>query len=156
MAKKKSTPSNVIAQNRRARHNYHVEETLEAGIVLTGTEIKSLRAGQISFVDAFAAVHQQEMWLHHVHINEYAQGNRFNHKPERRRKLLLRKAEILRLEQKVQRQGYTLIPLLFYFKKDWVKVQLGLCKGKKQHDQRQDIAKREAQRQIEQTLKRRR
>lgn len=153
---KGTTKERLIAENRRARHNYTVEETLEVGIQLTGTEVKSLRMGQINFTDAYASVEDGEMWLHSVHIKEYLQGNRFNHDPERPRKLLLHKRQILRLAQEARLEGYTLIPLRFYFQGSWVKVDLGLCKGKKLHDQRQDIAKREAQRQIAQALQRRR
>ncbi|MCB9638574.1 MAG: SsrA-binding protein SmpB [Myxococcales bacterium] len=153
---KGSQKERLIADNRRARHNYTVEDTLEVGIQLTGTEVKSLRAGQITFADAYASIEEGEMWLYNVHIKEYLQGNRFNHNPERPRKLLLHKRQIQRFYQEVRLDGYTLIPLRFYFQGSWVKVALGLCKGKKLHDQRQDIAKREAKRQIEQALNRRR
>ena len=153
---KQNSNHKIIAENRRARHDYHIEETIETGIVLTGTEVKSLRAGQINFKDAYAAVEDGEMWVYSLHIKEYLQGNRFNHDPERPRKLLLHKRQILRLAQQIRLDGYTLIPLELYFSEGWVKVELAVCKGKKQHDQRQDIAKREAQRAIEQALRRRR
>lgn len=151
---KQSSEERVIATNRRAFHDYHVEERWEAGIILTGTEVKSLRAAQITFKDAYVTVENQEMWLHHCHIEEYLQGNRYNHDPDRPRKLLLRAVEIRRCAVAVEQRGYTLIPLRFYFKGPWVKVEIGLCRGKKHHDQRQDIAERDARRDIQRALKR--
>jgi SsrA-binding protein len=142
-----------IAVNRRARHEYHVDETFEVGIVLQGTEVKSIRAGKLNFKDSFATVTDGELWLLNLHIDEYEQGNRFNHLPTRKRKLLMRKREIAKLLGKTRQDGYTLIPLEFYFKKSWVKVKIGLCKGKKLHDKRHDIAKRDAKRQIERAMK---
>jgi len=146
----------LIAKNRRATHDYTVEERYEVGIALQGTEVKSLRAGKLSFKDAFASIVDNELWLMNLHIDEYTQGNRYNHKPTRKRKLLMKKRDILKLLQKTRQEGYTLIPLSMYFRKSWVKIELGLCKGKKHHDQRQDIAKRAAKRQIDRALKRRR
>lgn len=152
--KKKKAGDRTIATNRRAYHDYHVEEKFETGIVLTGTEVKSLRASQMSFKDSYVTVEDGELWLVHCHIEEYLQGNRFNHNPDRPRKLLVHKNEIDRLARIIQQQGYTLIPLTFYFKGPWVKVEVGVCKGKKQHDQRQDIAKRDAKRQMDRAMKR--
>ena len=161
MAKKKKSGAKPgernIAVNRKARHDYHVEDSFEVGIALTGTEVKSLRAGQISFKDSYGSIDENgELWLVNAHIEEYLQGNRYNHNPERPRKLLMRRFEIERLQAQVRQQGYTLIPLRLYFKGPWVKVELGLCKGKKQYDQRRDIAERDAKRQIDQAMKRRR
>jgi SsrA-binding protein len=144
-----------IAINRRALRDYDVEDRYEAGIVLTGTEVKSLRAGHINFKDSYAAIKGSEIWLYSAHIDEYAEGNRYNHDPERPRKLLLHRREINHLANASQRQGYTLIPLRMYFKEQKVKVELGLCRGKRQYDQRQDIAEREAKRQIERAMRRR-
>lgn len=152
--KKKKDGERIIATNRRALHDYHVDERYEAGIALTGTEVKSLRASQINFKDSYAAVKDNELWLFSCHIDEYLQGNRYNHEPERPRKLLLHRREINKLSQAVQQKGYTIIPLKFYFEGSWVKVELGLCRGKKQYDQRQDIAKKDAKRQIERAMKR--
>lgn len=146
----------TIAVNRKARHDYHVESSLEVGVVLQGTEVKSLREGKISFKDAFASVVDGEMWLSNLHIDEYTQGNRFNHEPTRKRKLLLKKREIEKLLGKIRQEGYTLIPLKFYFKKSWVKIELGVCKGKKDYDKRHDIASRDVKRQIDQAMRRRR
>lgn len=151
---KQSSEERTIATNRRAYHDYHVEDKWEAGILLTGTEVKSLRAARITFKDSYVAIENQEMWLFHCHIEEYLHGNRFNHDPERPRKLLLHAHEIRRCAQAVEQRGYTLIPLRFYFKGPWVKVEIGLCRGKKHYDQRQDISEREARRDIERALKR--
>ncbi|HAA54065.1 MAG TPA: SsrA-binding protein [Myxococcales bacterium] len=143
----------IIAVNRRARHDYTVEDTLETGIALLGTEVKSLREGKLSFKDSYAAIEDGELWLLNAHIDEYGPANRFNHEPERRRKLLAQKRQIEKLWGQTRQDGYTLIPLRFYFKGSWVKVEIGICVGKKKHDQRQDIAKREAKRQIARALK---
>lgn len=153
--KKQQNKDQSIAVNRRARRNYEIADSFETGIVLQGTEVKSLRAGQIQFNDAYASVKNGELWLLQTHIEEYLQGNRFNHDPLRPRKLLMHKREILKLHARVARDGYTLIPLKFYFKGSRVKVELGLCRGKKQHDQRQDIAKRDAKREIERAMRKR-
>jgi SsrA-binding protein len=147
----------VVAENRRARHEYFVEETLEAGIALTGTEVKSLRLGRASLQDSFARVENGEVLLYNMHISPYDKGNRFNHDPKRVRRLLLHKAEIRRLIGKTRQRGYTLIPLKLYFNsRGLAKVELALAKGKKLHDRREDIARREAERQIQQSLRRRR
>ncbi len=148
--------SKLIASNRRAHRDYDIEDRFETGIVLQGTEVKSLRDGKIQLKDSYAAFKEGELWLLNSHINEYFPASQFNHDPTRPRKLLMKKRELQKLRAKVQQEGYTLIPLSVYFKKSWVKVELGLCRGKKQYDQRQDIAKKEAQRQIDRALKRRR
>jgi SsrA-binding protein len=138
----------VVASNRKARHDYSILDTYEAGIALTGTEVKSLRAGRASLVDAFAEVKQGEVFLHGVHIPEYTMGTWTNHPPRRVRKLLLRRMEIDKLSGKVKEGGVTLIPLALYFSDGWAKVELGLARGKKSYDKRQDIAKRDADREI--------
>ena len=146
----------VIARNRRAFHDYHVEDTYEAGLVLTGTEVKSLRAGRASLADGFAQITDNEVWLHNVHIPEYVQGTWTNHTPRRIRKLLLHRKEIDRLASKTAEQGLTLIPLSLYFKDGNAKVELGLARGKRAYDKRQALAKRDAAREIDRALKRRR
>jgi len=143
----------VIAENRKARHEYFVEEKYEAGIILTGTEIKSIRAGRVNLKDSYAEVIQGEVWLNQMHISPYEQGNRFNHDPLRKRKLLLNRSEIAKMVGKVQQQGMTLIPLKIYLKQGLAKIELGLCKGKKTYDKREDIAKRDAKRQMERDLR---
>jgi SsrA-binding protein len=144
-----------IAQNRKARHDYHIEDTYEAGIVLTGTEVKSLRAGRASLVDGFAEVHEGEVWLHGVHIPEYAQGTWTNHTARRKRKLLLNRHEIDRIESRVNEKGLTLIPLSLYFKDGRAKVEIALARGKKTWDKRHAIAERQAKRETEVALGRR-
>src|SRR5262245_29320884 len=139
----------VIASNRKARHDYTILDTYEAGVALVGPEVKSLREGRASLVDAFATVDDGEVWLRNVHIPEYVQGTWTNHAPRRTRKLLLHKKEILRLIGKSKEGGLTLVPLSLYFKDGKVKVELALAKGKKAYDKRQDLAKRDAQREIE-------
>jgi SsrA-binding protein len=146
----------VIARNRRAYHDYHIEDTYEAGLVLTGTEVKSLRAGRASLADGFAQISDGEVWLHNVHIPEYVQGTWTNHTPRRIRKLLLHRKEIDRLASKTAEQGLTLIPLSMYFKDGNVKLELGLARGKRTYDKRQDLARRDAAREIDRALKRRR
>jgi SsrA-binding protein len=143
----------IISDNRRARHDYFIEEKVEAGIILTGTEIKSIRAGKVNLKDGFAEVIDGEMWLNSVHISPYEQGNRFNHEPVRRRKLLLHRSEIAKLNSKVQQQGMTLIPLKMYLVRGMAKIELGLCKGKKLFDKRQDIAARDAKRDMDRSLR---
>jgi len=145
----------LIAQNKKAFHDYHIEETLEAGIVLTGTEVKSLRAGRVNLRDSYAAVENGELFLVGVHISPYEQGNIFNHDPLRKRKLLVHAREIRRLYGKVRVAGYTLVPTKFYFKDGRVKVELGLAKGKTTYDKRQTLAKKEAQREMERGLRHR-
>ena len=145
----------VIASNRKARHDYAVLDTYEAGVVLMGTEVKALREGRASLVDGFATIDDGEVWLHGVHIAEYAQGTWTNHAPRRKRKLLLHKAESERLEARTRESGLTLVPLQLYFSGSHVKVELALAKGKRSYDKRQDLAKRDAQREIVRALGRR-
>jgi len=145
----------VIAENRKAFHDYFVEQRYEAGIILTGTEIKSIRAGKVNLKDSYADIQDGEVWLNQMHISPYEQGNRFNHDPLRKRKLLLHKAEIAKLAGKVQQQGMTLIPLKIYLKQGLAKIEVGLCKGKKIYDKREDLAKRDAKRQMERELRER-
>ena len=142
----------LIAQNRRARHDWSVLDTYETGIVLSGTEVKSLRQGKATLTDGFATVDDGEVWLRNVHIPEYAQGTWTNHEPRRSRKLLLHKQEIERLLGKVKESGLSLIPLSMYFSDGKAKVELALARGKKAHDKRQDMAKRDAQREIERAI----
>jgi SsrA-binding protein len=145
----------MIAQNRKARHDYHVEDTWEAGLVLMGTEVKSLRQGRATLVDGFAEVDDHEVWLHGVHIPEYTQGTWTNHASRRRRKLLLNKAEIAKIERKVGDKGYTLVPLQLYFKDGRAKVEIGLARGKKSYDKRHALAERQAEREKQQAIGRR-
>jgi len=149
----KSEGIKVISENRKARHDYHIEETFEAGIVLTGTEVKSLRLGRANLKDSYAGVETGEVFLYNCHISTYDQGNRFNHEPKRKRKLLLHKREINRLIGQTKQKGYTLVPLRLYFSRGLVKIELALAKGKRSFDKREDIAKRDAQRQISRALK---
>jgi SsrA-binding protein len=149
------TGTKTIAQNKKAFHDYFVEESLETGVELVGTEVKSLRQGRVNLKDAWCSVVSGEMLLNGCHISPYDFGNRFNTDPMRVRRLLLHKREINRLYGLVKQQGYSLIPLSLYFKGSRVKVQLGLCKGKKLYDKRADMAKRDAQRDMERALKER-
>ena len=145
----------VVASNRKARHDYAILDSYEAGLALTGTEVKSLRAGRASLVDAFAQVSGGEVYLHGMHIPEYAQGTWTNHEPRRVRKLLLRRVEIDRLVGKLRESGVTLVPLSVYFADGWAKVELGLARGKKSYDKRQDLARRDAEREISRVVGRR-
>ena len=138
----------VIASNRKARHDYTILDTYEAGVVLMGTEVKSLRLGRASLVDSFATVDDGEVWLRGLHIPEYDRGTWTNHEPRRTRKLLLHKSEILRLIGKTKESGLSLVPLSMYFKDGKVKVEIGLGRGKKAYDKRQALAKRDADREI--------
>lgn len=142
----------LIAQNKKARHDYLIEDTWEAGIVLTGTEVKALRAGRASLTDGFAMVTDGEVWLHNVHIPEYAQGTWTNHAPRRVRKLLLHKEQIRKLIGKSKESGHTLIPLSLYFKDGRAKIELALAKGKKTHDKRASIAERDSQREMQRAM----
>lgn len=148
LAGAKGEPIKVVAENRKARHDYFIDETYEAGIALVGTEVKSLRLGKVSLRDSYAVVQNGEVFLHNMHISPYEKGNRFNHDPKRSRKLLLHKQEIKRLLGKTQQRGYTLIPLRVYFKRGKAKVELALARGKKLHDKREEIARRDAQREL--------
>lgn len=145
----------TLARNKKAFHNYHVLETYEAGIVLKGTEVKSIRASQVDIKEAIVRIEGEEAWLVGCHVQPYSHGNITNHEPTRRRKLLLHKKEIARLMGRVQEQGLTLIPLRLYLKNGRIKLEVGLCKGKKLHDKRDAIKKREAGREIERALKQR-
>ena len=151
----KKTDSRIIADNRKARHDYFVIETYEAGLELFGTEVKSLRAGGCNLKDSYCEIDKGEMFALGVHISPYEQGNIFNRDPLRPKKLLLHKAEIMKLTGLVAREGYTLVPLSLYFKGSRVKMALGLCKGKKNYDKREDIARRDADRDIERAMKER-
>ena len=151
----KKTDSRIIADNRKARHDYFVIETYEAGIELFGTEVKSLRAGGCNLKDSYCEIDKGEMFALGVHISPYEQGTIFNREPLRPKKLLLHKAEIMKLTGLVAREGYTLVPLSLYFKGSRVKMALGLCKGKKNYDKREDIARRDADRDIERAMKER-
>jgi len=143
----------VIIENRKARHDYFIEETYEVGISLKGTEVKSLRAGKANLKDSYGQVENGEMYLFNMHISPYEQGNRFNVDPVRTRKLLLHKAEINRLYGKVKQQGLTLVPLKVYFKRGLVKVELALAKGKKLYDKRDAMAERDARRDVDRELR---
>jgi len=143
----------TIVQNRKARHDYFIEETIEAGIELAGTEVKSLRLGKANLRDSYAIIKNGEVFVHGLHISPYNMGNRFNHDPLRVKRLLLHRHEINRLSGLIQRQGLTLIPLSMYFKRGLVKVELALAKGKKLYDKREDIAKKDAMREIDRRLK---
>ena len=145
----------LVAQNRKARYDYHIDDTLEAGLVLVGTEVKSLRAGRATLVDGFAEVEHGEAYLHGVHIPEYTQGTWTNHEPLRVRKLLMHRAEIDKLERRVNERGYTLIPLSLYFKDGRAKVELALARGKKSYDKRHAIAARQADRDAREAVGRR-
>ncbi len=146
----------VVARNRKARHEYHIEDTVEAGIVLQGTEVKSIRAGRVNLKDSFAAVENGEVFLYNMHISPYDKGNRQNHEPERKRKLLLHKREIRKLIGYSKSTGYTLVPLQLYFNEhNLAKIELALARGKKIYDKRRDIADRTAKRQMERALKER-
>ncbi|MDQ1703442.1 MAG: SsrA-binding protein [Frankiaceae bacterium] len=145
----------LIAQNRKARHDYTILDTYEAGVVLSGTEVKSLRAGHASLVDAFAEIKNGELWLQGVHIPEYTQGTWNNHAPRRQRKLLLHRDEIARLVGKTRESGLTIVPLQMYFKDGYAKVEIALARGKKSHDKRQAMAERDAAREINRQVGRR-
>lgn len=151
----RETGRKLIAQNRKARHDYAILDTYEAGVVLTGTEVKSLRLGRASLVDGFATIDDGEVYLRNVHIPEYAEGSWTNHEPRRTRKLLLHKGEILRLIGKTKESGLTLVPLSIYFSAGKVKVELALARGKRSYDKRQDLAQRDADRDIRKAMGRR-
>ena len=151
MAERENTKT--IALNKKARHDYFILESLEVGIELVGTEVKSIRSGGVNLKDSWCSIENGEMWVKQMHISPYEQGNIFNKDPLRERKLLLHKSEINRLFGLVKQQSYTLIPISLYFKGSRVKLQLGLCKGKKLYDKRDDAAKRDAGREIDRALK---
>ncbi len=143
----------VISTNRKARHDYHIEETYEAGIVLTGTEVKSVRNGRVNLKDSYGRVENGEIFLYNMHISPYEQGNRFNHDPLRIRKLLMHKIEIERLAGKINEKGYALVPLKIYLDRGLVKIELGLARGKKLYDKRRDIAERDSKREVERAFR---
>ena len=149
------TGRKMIAQNRKARHDYHIDDTLEAGLVLQGTEVKSLRAGRATLVDGFGEIHNGEAFLHGVHIPEYTEGTWTNHEPRRVRKMLLNRTEIDKWERKVNERGYTIVPLALYFKDGRAKVEIALARGKKTYDKRQSLAAKQADREKQQALGRR-
>ena len=142
----------VVAQNKKARHDYAIEDTYEAGLVLQGTEVKSLRLGRASLVDGFVEIDRHEAWLHGVHLPEYSQGTWTNHAARRKRKLLLNRAEIDKIERRVSEKGLTVVPLSLYFKDGRAKVEIALAKGKKSWDKRASLAERQANREKEQAL----
>jgi SsrA-binding protein len=153
VAKKETPGIKVVATNRRARHDYAIEDAFEAGIVLIGSEIKSIRAGRVNLRDSYATVEEGEVWLHNVHIAPYDPASRFGHEPRRRRKLLLHKRQIARLSSRVQEKGYTLVPLRLYLRDNRAKIELALARGKRQYDKREAIAKREDQRRAQRALR---
>ena len=138
----------IIAQNKKAHFNYSIEDSIECGIALEGTEVKSVKMGNVSFADSFALIENGEVWVQNFHIAEYAFSSVFNHNPDRKKKLLLNREEIKRLQRKVDEKGYTLIPLDFYLKNGRVKLTLGVCKGKKLFDKRADIKERDVKRDL--------
>jgi len=143
----------LICQNRKARHNYAVIDTLECGIMLVGSEVKSLRQGKVSIEEAYGRIKEKEVWLVGCDIQEYVEANRFNHQPKRPRKLLLHRREINKFADKAYQTGFTLVPLRMYFKEGRAKVLLGICKGKKQHDKREDMKKADSQRDIQRAMR---
>jgi SsrA-binding protein len=145
----------VVAQNKKANHEYFIEETYEAGIVLQGTEIKSIRAGKLNLKDSYARIFNGEMYLYNLHISPYEQGNRYNHDPLRTRKLLLHKKQISNLIGVTKEEGYTIVPIKMYLKNGFAKVLIGLGKGKKHYDKRDDLKKKEAKRDIERAFRER-
>ena len=149
MAPDDDSPERLVAQNRRARHDYFILETFEAGLVLSGTEVKSLRLGRASLGEAYATIEGDEAFVHHLHIPPYEQGNRWNLDPVRRRKLLLHRAEIARLRKAVEQKGHTVIPLKLYFSGGYAKLLVAVGKGKQTHDKRHAIAERDAKREID-------
>ena len=148
-------PDKTVAVNRRARHEYAVEETLEAGLALTGTEIKSIRAGRVNLAEAYARIEKGEAWLIGAHIAPYEQGNRNNHEPTRTRKLLLHRDQISELVGRTQAKGFTLVPLKLYIRNGMAKLEIGIARGKKAYDKRRTIAERDARRELERSTKER-
>ncbi|HCX85392.1 MAG TPA: SsrA-binding protein [Micrococcales bacterium] len=145
----------VVARNKKARHDYHIDDTWEAGIALTGTEVKSLRAGRASLVDGFVLIDRGEAWLEGVHIAEYAEGTWTNHAPRRKRKLLLHKTEILKLDSKTREKGYTIVPLELYFLGSHAKVEIALARGKKEWDKRQTLREQQDMREAHRAIRNR-
>ncbi|MEK4028079.1 MULTISPECIES: SsrA-binding protein SmpB [Bacillaceae] len=145
----------VVAQNKKARHDFFIEETFEAGIVLQGTEIKSIRAGRVNLKDAFARIQKGEVFVYNMHISPYEQGNRYNHDPLRTRKLLLHRKQIDKLIGETKEAGYSIVPLKMYLKDGYAKLLIGLAKGKKKFDKREDLKKKEAKRDVERAFRER-
>jgi SsrA-binding protein len=145
----------IVAQNKKARHDYHIEDTFETGIVLTGTEIKSIRQGKANLRDSFARIHNGEVFLHNFHISPYEQGNRYNHEPLRTRKLLLNRREISKLIGQTREKGYSLVPLKVYLKHGMAKIELALAKGKKLYDKRETLKQKDAKREVERAFRER-
>ena len=143
----------IASENRKARHDYHIHEAFETGMVLTGTEVKSLRAGKANLKDSYANIREGEVYLYNMHISPYEEGNQFNHEPLRPRKLLMHKSEIVKLFSQTREKGFTLIPLKIYFKHGMAKLELGLASGKKNYDKRHDLAERDAKREVDRALK---
>ncbi|MEU6486725.1 SsrA-binding protein SmpB [Streptomyces sp. NPDC046887] len=152
MAKAKDTGRKLVAQNKKARHDYHILDTYECGLVLTGTEVKSLRQGRASLADGFVQIDGNEAWLHNVHVPEYAQGTWTNHSARRKRKLLMHRAEIDKLESKSQETGHTIVPLALYFKDGRAKVEIALAKGKKEFDKRQTLREKQDRRETDRAV----
>jgi SsrA-binding protein len=152
---KKEKAGKVLAVNRKARHLYEIIESLECGIALQGTEVKSLKDNQFSFVDSYVKIENDELWLMALHITPYKFGNIFNHEPDRKRRLLAHKNEIIKLRRKVDAKGLTLIPIQFYIKDSKIKIEVALCKGKKLYDKRDDIKKRDLRRDTDRELRQR-
>ncbi|KRK38764.1 SsrA-binding protein [Amylolactobacillus amylotrophicus DSM 20534] len=153
LKQKAKAADNVVAQNRKANHDYLIEDTIEAGIELTGTEIKSVRARRITLKDGYVRIRNGQAWLENVHISEYAQGNQFNHDPIRNRRLLLHKREIARLDEYQQEKGMAIVPLKVYLKRGFAKVLIGLGRGKKNYDKRETIKRRDQERELQRITK---
>ena len=153
---RKNAGIKTVCENRKARHDYFIHETYEAGIALQGTEVKSLRAGRANLKDSYASIQNGEIFVENLHISPYDQGNIFNHDPDRPKKLLLHKREINKLYALVKQDGYALVPLSVYFKDARVKIEVGVCKGKKNYDTREDAARRDAKREMDRAMKARR
>lgn len=153
MAKENTLPIKTLAVNRKARFNFSIEDRIECGIELQGTEVKSMRAGKFSFTDAYGRIRDNELYLVGFHIAPYEHGNIFNHEPERERRLLVHKQEIKRLRRRVEERGFTLVPLSVYLKGGMIKLEMGLGRGKKQHDKRQDIKQRDLKRDAERQMR---
>ena len=153
MAEKKKEPQKIVAQNKKAYHDYFVDEKYEAGIALFGTEVKSIRAGAVNLKDSYCSFEGGEMFAVGIHVSPYEQGNIFNREPMRDRKLLMHRREILKLQGQVQQKGYTLVPLSMYFSGSHVKLEIGLCRGKKLYDKRESDAKRQADRDMDRHMK---
>jgi SsrA-binding protein len=154
-AKKQADPRTIVANNKKARHDYVIEDVLEAGIVLSGTEVKALRMGRASLIDGYATIDRGEAWLENVHIPEYFQGTWNNHAPRRRRKLLLHREEILRLDSKIREKGHTLVPLSLYFLDGRAKVEIALARGKKEFDKRQALREKQDMREAQRAMRQR-